>query len=114
MAADLNKEVNLEELEAKYLKHVEDRLEYIYSALSSQEPDEDIHTFIHRVAKARNSTQILIEFKGKIDALRNKAVSGNLTLGEAIQYFKTETKKRKPRRRKVLTRYQRIIKSFLV
>ena len=66
MAADLNKEVNLEELEAKYLKHVEDRLEYIYSALSQQEADEDTHTFMTRVLKARNTTQFLIEFKNKI------------------------------------------------
>jgi hypothetical protein len=103
MATDPNREVSLEELEAKYLKYVEDKLDYIQSALSSPE----------YVAKASHTVQTMIELKGRIDGLRKKAVAGKLTLGEAIQHFKTEKKKRKPRRRKVPTRYERIIKNFL-
>jgi tRNA G10 N-methylase Trm11 len=112
MASDLNREISLEELEANYLRQVENRLEYIHSALSPQGSDEEVHAFESRIIKARSSTQVLLEFKSKIEALRKKAVAGKLTLGEAIQHLKTEPKKRKPRRRKVLTRYQRIMKSF--
>ena len=113
MASDLSREVNLEELEAKYLKLVEDRLEYILSALSTPEYDEEVQLFMNRVGRARSSVQTLLEFKARIETLRKKAVDGKLTLGEAIQYFKVDPKKKKLRRRKVLTRYQRIIKNFL-
>lgn len=103
MASDLSREINIEELEARYLKHVESRLEYIQSALGSPE----------YLTKARTCVETLIEFKSRIDSLRKKAIAGKLTLGEAIQHFKTEPKKRKPRRRKILTRYERVIKNFL-
>jgi hypothetical protein len=113
MATDLNREISLEELEAKYLKYVEDHLEYIHSALSTPGYDEAVHLFVNRVERARTSVQTLIEFKARIESLRKKAVDGKLTLGEALQHFKTTREKKKPRRRKVLSRYERIIKNFL-
>lgn len=103
MTVDLNREVTLEELEAKYLKYVEDKLDYIQSALNS----------VECLGKARSTVQNMIELKSRLDGLRKKAVAGKLTLGEAIQHFRVEKKKRKPRRRKVLTRYERVIKNFL-
>ena len=103
MTVDLNREITLEELEVKYLKYVEDKLDYLQSALSNLEYLE----------KARYSVQNMIELKSRLEGLRKKAVAGKLTLGEAIQHFKVEKKKRKPRRRKVLNRYERIIKNFL-
>lgn len=98
-----DREVTLEELESTYLKYVGNQLECMLGCLTSSE-------HLHR---AEGMVQNMINTRDKIEGLRKKAIAGKLTLREALQHFKTEKKKSKPRRRKVLTRYERVIKNFL-
>lgn len=106
--SDPDREVTLEELESTYLKYVENQLEYLLGCLTSSEYPHRLE-ILHR---AEGMVQNMINTRAKIEGLRKKAIAGKLTLREALQHFKTE-KKSKPRRRKVLTRYERVIKNFL-
>ena len=101
--SDPSREVTLEELDSTYLMYVENQLNHLLGCITSPQHSHRVEVMVLNMINTRD----------KIEELRKKAVAGKLTLGEAIQHFKVEKKKRKPRRRKVLTRYERVIKNFL-
>lgn len=98
-----NREISVEELESTYLKYVGNQLECLLGYLLSGDQYRD---------RSVGMVQNMVIVRDKIEELRKKAVAGKLNLGEVIQHIKSD-RKRKPRRRKVPTRYQRIIKNFL-
>ena len=102
---DPNREISIEELESTYLKYVGNQLDCLLGCLLSDQ-------YQHH-DRAMSMVQNMVNTRDKIEGLRKKAIAGKLNLGEVIQHIKSDKKKRKPRRRKVLTRFQRVIKNFL-
>ena len=101
--SDPNREVTLEELETAYFKYVGNQLECVLGCILSDQYRD----------RAVNMVQNMVNTRDKIEGLRKKAIAGKLTLGEILQHIRADTKVRKPRRRKVLTRYERVMKNFL-
>lgn len=95
-----NREVTLEELESVYLTYVGNQLEYLLGSIQEHQP------------RALAAVQAMIDTRAKIEGLRKKSLAGKLTLGEALQHFRSDKESKKPRRRKLLTRYQRVMKNL--
>jgi len=98
--SDPERKVSLEELEATYLSYVGNQLNCLLGCITSP----------NHAHRAEGMVTRMINTRDKIEGLRRKAIAGKLTLGEAIQHIKAD---KKPRRRRVLTRYERVMKNFL-